>query len=141
MTLKQANTSPIHLYPTLDLAEAWRTKGRRLGTRRAKRRGLEQGDFVFSTLLQTLGSLQREKVGEVQWLWTFRVAVVLGGRGVDANLRILQLPTGTEGWLDDRRMGGVAELREESSWRGAILVGARGGFGVNQEIAGGSSVF
>ncbi|MQM09387.1 hypothetical protein Taro_042252 [Colocasia esculenta] len=29
--------------------------------------------------------------GEVQWLWTFRVAVVLGGRGVDANLRILQV--------------------------------------------------
>ncbi|MQM10426.1 hypothetical protein Taro_043317 [Colocasia esculenta] len=27
-------------------------------------------------------------------MWTFRVAVVLGGRGVDANLRILQLYLG-----------------------------------------------
>ncbi|MQM08261.1 hypothetical protein Taro_041114, partial [Colocasia esculenta] len=78
-----------------------------------------------------------EYQGEVQWLWTFRVAVVLGGIGVDANLRILQLPEGTEGWLDDRRMRGVAELRKETSWRGAIPVGARGGFGVNREIARG----
>ncbi|MQM10452.1 hypothetical protein Taro_043346 [Colocasia esculenta] len=35
--------------------------------------------------------------GEVQWLWTFRVAVVLGGRGVDANLRILQVIGSPEG--------------------------------------------
>ncbi|MQM22651.1 hypothetical protein Taro_055707 [Colocasia esculenta] len=75
-------------------------------------------------------------------MWTFRVAVVLGGRGVDANLRILQVigspepSTGTEGLLDDRRTRGVAELREETSWRGAISVGARGGFGVNREIVG-----
>ncbi|MQM00109.1 hypothetical protein Taro_032841, partial [Colocasia esculenta] len=46
---------------------------------------------------------------------------------------------GTEGCLEDRGTRGVAELREETSWRGAILVGARGGFGVNREIAGGSS--
>ncbi|MQL92554.1 hypothetical protein Taro_025182 [Colocasia esculenta] len=69
-------------------------------------------------------------------MWTFRVAVAIGGRGVDANLRILQLPTGTEGWLDDRRTRGVAELREETPYRGVIPVGARGGFGVNGEIAG-----
>ncbi|MQL80055.1 hypothetical protein Taro_012497 [Colocasia esculenta] len=65
--------------------------------------------------------------------------------GVDAWLEqllapvFLKLPTGTEGWLDDRRTRGVAELREETSWRGAIPVGARGGFGVNREIAGGES--
>ncbi|MQL93477.1 hypothetical protein Taro_026117 [Colocasia esculenta] len=34
------------------------------------------------------------------------------------------------------RTRGVAELREETSRRGAILVRARGGFGVNREIAG-----
>ncbi|MQL93998.1 hypothetical protein Taro_026648 [Colocasia esculenta] len=51
----------------------------------------------------------------------------------------LKLPTGTEGWLHDRRTRGVTELREETSWRGAIPVGARGGFGVNREIVGGSS--
>ncbi|MQM07303.1 hypothetical protein Taro_040144 [Colocasia esculenta] len=61
-------------------------------------------------------------------MWTFRVAVAIGGRGVDANLRILQ--------LEDCGTRGVAELRKETSWRGAILVGARGGFGVNREIAG-----
>ncbi|MQL75911.1 hypothetical protein Taro_008290 [Colocasia esculenta] len=48
----------------------------------------------------------------------------------------LKFPAGTEGWLDDRRTRGVAELREETPWRGAIPVGARGGFGVNREIAG-----
>ncbi|MQL72475.1 hypothetical protein Taro_004823 [Colocasia esculenta] len=30
-------------------------------------------------------------------MWTFRVAVVLGGRGVDANLRILQVIGSPEG--------------------------------------------
>ncbi|MQL93476.1 hypothetical protein Taro_026116 [Colocasia esculenta] len=49
------------------------------------------------------------------------------------------LQQGTEEWLDDRRTRGVAELREETSRRGAILVGARGEFNVNWEIAGGSS--
>ncbi|MQL77844.1 hypothetical protein Taro_010260 [Colocasia esculenta] len=39
-----------------------------------------------------------------------------------------------EGWLKDRGTCGVAESREEMSWRGAIPVGARGGFGVNREI-------
>ncbi|MQL98369.1 hypothetical protein Taro_031078 [Colocasia esculenta] len=48
----------------------------------------------------------------------------------------LKLPTGAEGWLDDRRTRGVAELREETTWCGAIPVGARGGFSVNREIAG-----
>ncbi|MQM17131.1 hypothetical protein Taro_050099 [Colocasia esculenta] len=48
----------------------------------------------------------------------------------------LKLPTCTKEWLDDRRTRGVAELREETSRRGAILVGVRGGFGVNREIAG-----
>ncbi|MQM09471.1 hypothetical protein Taro_042344 [Colocasia esculenta] len=74
-------------------------------------------------------------------MWTFIVAVVLGGMGVDANLRMMQLPTGTEGWLDDHGTRGVAELREETSWRGAITVGARGGLGMNREIAGGFSAF
>ncbi|MQL71496.1 hypothetical protein Taro_003830 [Colocasia esculenta] len=81
-------------------------------------------------------------------MWTLRVAVAVGGIGVDANLRILQLaapvslklPTGSEEWLDDRRTRGVAELREETSRRGAILGGARGGLGVNREIVGGSSL-
>ncbi|MQM14253.1 hypothetical protein Taro_047183, partial [Colocasia esculenta] len=36
----------------------------------------------------------------------------------------------SEEWLDDRRTCGVAELREETSRRGAIHVGARGGLGV-----------
>ncbi|MQL89058.1 hypothetical protein Taro_021621, partial [Colocasia esculenta] len=49
----------------------------------------------------------------------------------------LKLPTGTEGWLEDRGTCGVSELREETPWRGAIPVGARGGFGVNREISGG----
>ncbi|MQL90486.1 hypothetical protein Taro_023087 [Colocasia esculenta] len=40
------------------------------------------------------------------------------------------LQQGTEEWLDDRRTRGVAELREETSRRGAIPVGARGGLGV-----------
>ncbi|MQM05449.1 hypothetical protein Taro_038263 [Colocasia esculenta] len=75
---------------------------------------------------------QSRAVGKVKC----RVAVVIGGRGVDANLRILQLPTGTEGCLEDRRMRGVSELCEETSWRGAIPVGPRGGFGVNREVAG-----
>ncbi|MQL92524.1 hypothetical protein Taro_025145, partial [Colocasia esculenta] len=47
---------------------------------------------------------------------------------------------GSEEWLDDRRTRGVAELREETSQRGAIPVGARGGLGVNREIAGSSSL-
>ncbi|MQL75557.1 hypothetical protein Taro_007930, partial [Colocasia esculenta] len=50
----------------------------------------------------------------------------------------LKLPTGTEGWLEDRGTYGVAESREETPWRGAIPVGARGGFGVNWENSGGS---
>ncbi|MQM00491.1 hypothetical protein Taro_033226 [Colocasia esculenta] len=51
----------------------------------------------------------------------------------------LKLPTGTEGWLEDRGTRGVVELREEMLWRGAIPVGARGGFGVNRGISGGVS--
>ncbi|MQM21663.1 hypothetical protein Taro_054706 [Colocasia esculenta] len=43
---------------------------------------------------------------------------------------------GTEGWLEDRGTCGVVESREEMQWRGAIAVGARGGFGVNREISG-----
>ncbi|MQL73753.1 hypothetical protein Taro_006109 [Colocasia esculenta] len=53
----------------------------------------------------------------------------------------LELPTGSEGCLEDCGTCGGDELREETPWRGAIPVGARGGFGVNQEIAGGLSVF
>ena len=53
----------------------------------------------------------------------------------------LKLPTGTEGCLEDRGTRGVAELREETSQRGAIRVGARGGLGVNQEIVGDSNAF
>ncbi|MQM06749.1 hypothetical protein Taro_039576 [Colocasia esculenta] len=99
-------------------------------------------------------------------MWTLGVAVAIGGIGVDANLRILQanpraalsahslpllpqlrapvslkLLTCSEEWLVDRRTRGVAELREETSRRGAIPVGARGGLGVNWEIAGSSRVF
>ncbi|MQM06678.1 hypothetical protein Taro_039501 [Colocasia esculenta] len=69
---------------------------------------------------------------DVNLMWTLRVAVAVGGIGVDANLRILQ--------LDDHRSLGVAELHEETSRRGAIPVGARGGLGVNREIAGSSSL-
>ncbi|MQM12480.1 hypothetical protein Taro_045397 [Colocasia esculenta] len=53
----------------------------------------------------------------------------------------LKLLTGSEEWLDDRRTRGVAELCEETSRRGAIPAGARGGLGVNREIAGSASVF
>ncbi|MQL91470.1 hypothetical protein Taro_024088 [Colocasia esculenta] len=56
-----------------------------------------------------------------------------------AALVSLKLLTGSEEWLDDRRTRGVAELREETSRRGAIPVGARGGLGVNREIVGGES--
>ncbi|MQM04267.1 hypothetical protein Taro_037058 [Colocasia esculenta] len=51
------------------------------------------------------------------------------------------LQQGSEEWLDDRRTRGVAELCEETSRRGAIPVGARGGLGVNGEFVGDSSVF
>ncbi|MQM18044.1 hypothetical protein Taro_051030 [Colocasia esculenta] len=40
-----------------------------------------------------------------QYLWTFRVVVAIGGRGVDANLRILQVLKGA--W---RTVGRVAFL-------------------------------
>ncbi|MQL76372.1 hypothetical protein Taro_008765 [Colocasia esculenta] len=53
----------------------------------------------------------------------------------------LKLPTGSKGCLEDRGMCGVSELREETPWRGAIPVEARGGFGVNWEIARGSSLY
>ncbi|MQL97253.1 hypothetical protein Taro_029931 [Colocasia esculenta] len=43
---------------------------------------------------------------------------------------------GTEGCLEDRGTRGVAELREETPYCGAILVRTRGGFGVNREFAG-----
>ncbi|MQL73391.1 hypothetical protein Taro_005745 [Colocasia esculenta] len=48
----------------------------------------------------------------------------------------LELPTGCEGCLEDRGTCGYDESGEETMWHGAIPVGARGGFGVNQEIAG-----
>ena len=53
----------------------------------------------------------------------------------------LKVLTGIEEWLVDRGTRGVAELREETSRRGAIRVGARGGLGVNQEIVGDSNAF
>ncbi|MQM06389.1 hypothetical protein Taro_039209 [Colocasia esculenta] len=72
-------------------------------------------------------------------MWTFVVAVAFGGRGVDANLRILQLytpvslklPTGTGDWLEDRGTCGGDESHEETPVRGVIPVGARGGFGMD----------
>ncbi|MQL67937.1 hypothetical protein Taro_000210 [Colocasia esculenta] len=89
-------------------------------------------------------------------MWMLRVAAAIGGKGVDANLRILQVigspessslsslsfplapasRPGSEEWLDDCRTRGIAELHEETSRRGAIPMGARGGLGVNQEIEG-----
>ncbi|MQM11419.1 hypothetical protein Taro_044327 [Colocasia esculenta] len=85
----------------------------------------------------------------LKW-WRLKMQTTFAGRIEEAitwpeflDLRVpvfLKLPTGTEGCLDDRRTCGVAELREDTSRRGAILVGAHGGFGVNREIAGGSSV-
>ncbi|MQL91202.1 hypothetical protein Taro_023811 [Colocasia esculenta] len=94
-------------------------------------------------------------------MWTLRVAVLVGSIGVDANLRMVQVigspegsslsslsfplapasRPGSEEWLVDRRTRGISELREETSRRGAIPVGARGGLGVNQEIAGDSNAF
>ncbi|MQL78594.1 hypothetical protein Taro_011021 [Colocasia esculenta] len=44
-------------------------------------------------------------------------------------LVFLKVLTGIEEWLVDRGTRGVAELREETSRRGAIRVGARGGLG------------
>ncbi|MQL69760.1 hypothetical protein Taro_002088 [Colocasia esculenta] len=48
-------------------------------------------------------------------MWTFRVAVVLGGRGVDANLRILQVLKG--GWAIVER---VALLNCARKRRGVV---------------------
>ncbi|MQM22598.1 hypothetical protein Taro_055653, partial [Colocasia esculenta] len=80
------------------------------------------------------------------WSWRPGVAVDwLASRLVDVdclNLAAVDVDAkGIEEWLDDRRTHGVAELCEETPWRGAIPVGARGGLDVNREIAGGSSVF
>ncbi|MQL74424.1 hypothetical protein Taro_006804 [Colocasia esculenta] len=76
--------------------------------------------------------------------WSSRPGVAvdwLASRLVDVhclNLAAVDVDAkGSEEWLDDRRTRGVAELREETSRRGAIPVGARGGLGVNREIAGG----
>ncbi|MQL80297.1 hypothetical protein Taro_012746 [Colocasia esculenta] len=75
------------------------------------------------------------------WSWRPGVAVDwLASRLVDVdclNLAAVDVDAkGFEEWLDDRRTRGVAELREETSRRGAIPVGARGGLGVNREING-----
>ncbi|MQL71999.1 hypothetical protein Taro_004313 [Colocasia esculenta] len=51
----------------------------------------------------------------------------------------LKVLTGIKEWLVDRGTRGVAELREETSRRGAICVGARGGLGVNRGVAGDSN--
>ncbi|MQM08949.1 hypothetical protein Taro_041805 [Colocasia esculenta] len=56
-------------------------------------------------------------------------------------LVFLKLLTGFVEWLDDHRMRDVAKLREKTSRRGAIPVGACRGLGVNREIVGSSSVF
>ncbi|MQL89571.1 hypothetical protein Taro_022141 [Colocasia esculenta] len=79
-------------------------------------------------------------------LWTTEYLCKVGASHADAGSYPGSTPgtvggPGTEGWLDDRRTCGIVELRKEMSWHGAIPVGARGGFGVNREIAGGSSVF
>ncbi|MQL93847.1 hypothetical protein Taro_026497 [Colocasia esculenta] len=66
---------------------------------------------------------------------TLRVAVAVGGIGVDANLRILQVIGSPEGSLLALTRG-VAELRKETPYHGAIPVGAGGGLGVNREIVG-----
>ncbi|MQM08623.1 hypothetical protein Taro_041479, partial [Colocasia esculenta] len=110
------------------LKQAFKGKGRGWGGRQQFQQGRGMEEVCSSSSLSSFSSHSQVKC---------RLAVVLGGRGVDANLRILQLPTGTEGWLDDRRKHGVAELHEETSYRGAIPVGAHGGFGVNREIVGG----
>ncbi|MQL73287.1 hypothetical protein Taro_005618 [Colocasia esculenta] len=75
------------------------------------------------------------------WSWRPGVAVDwLASRLVDVdcmNLAAVSVDAkGSEEWLDDRRTRGIAELREETSRRGAIPVGARGGLGVNREIVG-----
>ncbi|MQL78948.1 hypothetical protein Taro_011399 [Colocasia esculenta] len=78
----------------------------------------------------------------LQFSWSWRPGFLPGSLPLLPQLAapvFLKLPTGTEGCLEDHGTHGVTELREETSWRGAILVGARGGFGVNREIAGGSS--
>ncbi|MQM21273.1 hypothetical protein Taro_054310 [Colocasia esculenta] len=54
-------------------------------------------------------------------------------------LVFLKVLTGIEEWLVDRGTRGVAELREETSRRGAIRVGARGGLGINRGVAGDSN--
>ncbi|MQM03179.1 hypothetical protein Taro_035956 [Colocasia esculenta] len=64
----------------------------------------------------------------------------LASRLVDVDFLNLAA-VGSEEWLDERRMRGIAELREETSRRGAIPVGARGGLGVNREITGDSNAF
>ncbi|MQM16795.1 hypothetical protein Taro_049756 [Colocasia esculenta] len=91
--------------------------------------------FDHRTLDEALSAACRQESEEQGSL-----AVHVGDKGVDANLSVQQVIC-IEEWLVDRGMRGVAELREETSRRGAIRVGARGGLGVNRGIAGDSNAF
>ncbi|MQM02828.1 hypothetical protein Taro_035602, partial [Colocasia esculenta] len=67
-----------------------------------------------------------------------RAAAVLGQRLQQCSFRssVVSFLSCSEGCLEDRGICGGDESREETPWRGAIPVGARGGFDVNQKIAG-----
>ncbi|MQL95689.1 hypothetical protein Taro_028350 [Colocasia esculenta] len=75
----------------------------------------------------------------VRPVWCRRVACV-GVVQLHAPVS-LKLPAGAGEWLEDRGTCGVVESDEETSWHGAIPVGAREGFGVVWENSEGLSVF
>ncbi|MQL77648.1 hypothetical protein Taro_010065 [Colocasia esculenta] len=98
-------------------------------------------DVWFEQVKSMVGPEMKQDLLLFCWNWRPRVAVDwLESILVDVdflNLAAIGVDTkggGTEERLDERRTRGVAELREETSRRGAIPMGARGGLGVNREI-------
>ncbi|MQM10507.1 hypothetical protein Taro_043404 [Colocasia esculenta] len=92
------------------------------------------------------GPEMKQDLLQFSWSWRPGVAVdLLASSYVVVDCMILAavsvdvLGGGTEGCLEDCGTRGNAELREETPFRGAIFVGARGGLGVNREIVGGGS--
>ncbi|MQL87426.1 hypothetical protein Taro_019967 [Colocasia esculenta] len=112
-------------------------------------RGVQQQQpqqFQQPQVKSRVGPEMKQDLLLFSWSWRPGVAVDwLASTLVDVyclNLAAVDMDAkGSEEWLDDCRMRGIAELREEMSRRGAIPVGARRGLGVNRETAGSSSVF
>ncbi|MQL91026.1 hypothetical protein Taro_023628 [Colocasia esculenta] len=103
--------------------------------------------MIWATKVKSrVGPEMKQDLLLFSWSWRPGMAVDwLASRLVDVdcmNLAAVDVDAkGSEEWLDGRRMRGVAELREETPYRGAIPVGARRGLSVNREITGGSSTF